>query len=156
MTLSRRVGFILSLAFLLGACGASQTAGQAGAAIREEIVDGVRLWAHANRGDGGGLDALIAGTVGYDADARCLYLEDGGLRYPVIWPYDAEIVSGDPLTISAGGASGITVGTYVEGGGGYHGASTFDVNIPDGCLGPYEEVAQFNQRERITASTPDE
>jgi hypothetical protein len=136
----------------------AQAAGEDGAAagirVREDVLDGVRLWAHPDAGDGGGDDALVSGTVGYDPDGQCLYIEQGGVRYPVIWPHDAELVSADPLEIAAGGASGITIGTHVEGGGGYDQASSYAVDIPGSCLGPYDEVARINQQERITASTP--
>lgn len=117
--------------------------------VRETIAGDVRLWSAADRGDGSGLGAQIAGSLGHDPDSGCVHLTFGGDRYPVVWPHDAELVDVDPLRIDAGGATGLTEGAEIVGGGGYVDAGSVDVDVPAECLSSTQEVAVFNQQDRI-------
>jgi len=110
-----------------------------------EVLAGFR--AHQS-GSGGGMDAIVVGTVEVDLDTGCVWLVDqGGARYPVMWPV-GTVAEPDPLRIVAANGMLIGPGDRVEGSGGYvdADAATDAAGLqpfPNACL-TTGEAAVFN------------
>ena len=136
-------------ALLAGACSSGDDMGAAAAAVDES--EQILSWVHETPGNGEGEGALIAGVLAYDDATRCLYLDTGTGRHPVVWPYGTELTDSDPVRLRLRHGDTVEVGDHVEGGGGYLPAETlFDLGIPEACLGEHREVARFNQDDRPT------
>lgn len=129
------LGLVLALA-LAGCGGQSELSGD----DHTVFVHGHSLFPR------GGEHAIIQGTLA--AHDGCVLLEQEGvdIAYPVVWPSGTSIASEDPLTLELPSGEELAVGQAVSGGGGYHNASSpqVQVDIPAECVPETGEVAVFN------------
>ena len=98
------------------------------------------------------MDAEVGGTLAYDENTRCLFLEHEeieNVRYPVIWPAGASWRA-DPPAVKLQGQL-IEPGMSVLGGGGYlnyelvkESAGAVVADAAQACVGPTGEIAFFN------------
>ena len=93
--------------------------------------------------------AIVKGTVVFDKNTGCLFLELENIRYPVVWPAGASWQA-DPPAVKLQGQL-IKPGMSVQGGGGYFKyegvkalAGTVVADAAQACAGPTGEVAFFN------------
>lgn len=97
----------------------------------------------------GGMAAIVTGVVEVDLELGCVWLaDDGGGRYPVVWPMGTTAIA-EPFTLTF--ASGATAGEgdRVTGGGGYVPAATaVDDPFPEACL-QTGDAAVFNADSEI-------
>jgi len=98
---------------------------------------------------GGGMEALIRGTMVFDKNTGCLFLERDDIQYPVVWPHGASWRA-DLLALELQGQL-IEPGMSVSGGGGFltYGrveefAGTAVADAARACAGPTGEIAFFN------------
>ena len=96
---------------------------------------------------GGGMDAIVAGSLAFDGD--CLHLIEREVEYPVVWPRGASWET-DPPSVMLDGQS-IEPGMSVTGGGGYldrdHVEQMAGSQVADAaerCTGSTGEIAFFN------------
>ena len=104
------------------------------------------------------MDAEVSGTVVFDENAACLFLELENIRYPVVWPAGASWRA-DPPAVELKGQL-IEPGMYVDGAGGYlqyehvvESAGTVVADAAQACAGPTGEVAFFNIGSDVSAVT---
>jgi len=104
----------------------------------------------------GGMDALIMGTLAFDAGSGCLFLERDGGRVPVVWPSGASWQASPPGVVLDDGRL-IEVGMSVTGGGGYlptnliqQRAGSKVADAAAACAGSSGEIALFNSEGDIT------
>jgi hypothetical protein len=102
------------------------------------------------------MQALVIGTLGHDAETGCLFLEQDGRAYPVVWPH-GTVANDEPLRLVVSGNAVVTVGDRVEGAGGYLSSTTLTQIDPEAvpsaaCLTAGDEIAVFNSRASITVS----
>ncbi len=95
------------------------------------------------------MDAEVRGTVVFDENTGCLFLELENIRYPVVWPAGASWRA-DPPAVELQGQL-IEPGMSVDGGGGYlnyegveEDAGIIVADAAQACAGPTGEVAFFN------------
>lgn len=127
---------LLALAGLLASCGG----------INEQRVgdDDLRFFVHGRAvRPAGGMDAEVVGVLSV-ADG-CVLLEQDDSRFPVVWPSGTSVSSTDPLVIELPSGAQLELGGRVSGGGGYLGAASVGIDVPDACLNEYGEVAVFNR-----------
>lgn len=141
MELKRLAACCLCIAAAIAGCGAA-----AG-------VDGPVLT--SGRGDGGGDDAEVKGTV--ILDDECLLLQLDGSRYSVVWPSGTRWQAEPPGVVLASGT--VPIGGEVYGGGGYYHPEDLR-SLPDevteaaaACVGPTREVAVFNPGSKVTITS---
>ena len=108
--------------------------------------------------NGGGLDALVIGTVVFDENTGCLFLELENHRYPVVWPAGASWRANAPAVELQGQL--IEPGMSVEGGGGYlkyeHikvSAGTAVADAAQACADPTGQIAFFNMGSDVKVVT---
>lgn len=96
---------------------------------------------------GGGMDAIVEGTLAFDGD--CLHLIQGDLEYPVVWPSGASWEPDPPSVVLDGQI--IQPGMTVSGGGGWlnrdhveQQAGSQVADAAERCAGPTGEIAFFN------------
>lgn len=96
---------------------------------------------------GGGMDAIVEGTLEFDGD--CLHLVQGDVEYPVVWPAGAAWQP-DPPSVWVDDKS-IEPGATVSGAGGYlsrgHVEQMAGPHVADAaerCSGATGEIAFFN------------
>lgn len=143
------------IASLLVACGgvSEQRVGDAdqrdGDDRREEVSeqrvgdDGLRFFVHGPTvGPAEGEDAGVSGVLA--AADGCVLLEEGGSRFPVVWPSGTSVAGTDPVVIALPSGEQVHLGDRVSGGGGYSDPGRLGVEIPAECLNEYGEVAVFN------------
>lgn len=104
------------------------------------------------------MGAQVGGTVVFDENTGCLFLERENIRYPVVWPAGASWRA-DPPAVELQGQL-IEPGMTVEGGGGYlkyehvkGSAGTVVADAAQACAGPSGEVALFNIRGKVSVVT---
>lgn len=136
--LKRYVVLVLVLALALAGCGGqSEVAG-----------DDYTIFVHrASLLPSGGDDAIVEGALATQDGCILLeHLEGFDLAYPVVWPSGTSIISEEPLTLKLPSGEELIVGQVVSGGGGYHQASSVqvEVSIPAGCVDETGQVAVFN------------
>lgn len=97
-----------------------------------------------------GTDALVGGTVFFDVDADCLYLQNGDDLVPVLWPAGTSWHPDLPAVIIEGVE--VEPGMLVAGGGGFVDADGVEeragpevANAAKQCAGTTGEVIYFNQ-----------
>lgn len=136
--LNRNVVLVLVLALALAGCG-----GQS-----EVTGDDYTIFIHGGSLlPRGGDDALVEGTLTTrDGCVLLEHLEGFEIAYPVVWPSGTSIISEEPLTLKLPSGEEPIVGQVVSGGGGYHQASSVqvEVSIPAGCVDETGQVAVFN------------
>ena len=114
-------------------------------------IDGPVLTSPSQFG-AGGTDAEVLGTLVFDENTQCLYLDQeefGADRYPVVWPAGASWQSSPPAVKIQGQV--IQPGMSVYGGGGYHQRKNIEelagsavAEAAQACAGPTGEIAFFN------------
>lgn len=92
----------------------------------------------------GGDRAAAHGTVRFDQEARCFYLDQGGTRTTVAWPRGWHAKDGPPRLIDADGTTRLRVGDRVELGGGY--GQTYEGHEPCPGSGEWFFAWQVNER----------
>jgi hypothetical protein len=147
-----RVGLVLVFAGLLSGCGGSSDTAPA------QSVDGWRAWIEVSSRTGAvaedEMQALVSGSLGHNPESGCLFLEQGGRAYPVVWPH-GTVARDKPLRLVVSGNAVVGPGDRVEGAGGYLSSTTLaeiDPNaVPSAaCLTAGNEIAVFNSRASIT------
>lgn len=126
---------VTSLAGLLAGCGG----------VSEQRVgdDDLRFFVHDRELlPSDGMDAQVGGTLA--AADGCVLFEQGGSRFPVVWPSGTSVAGTDPLVIELPSGERLDLGDQVLGGGGYLSAETLSIDVPDACLNEHGEVAVFN------------
>lgn len=116
---------------------------------REEVSeqrvgdDGLRFFVHGPTvGPEEGEDAEVSGVLA--AADGCVLLEEGGSRFPVVWPSGTSVAGSDPLVIELPSGEQVHLGDRVSGGGGYSDPERLGIEVPAECLDEYGEVAVFN------------
>ena len=118
-------------------------------------IDGPVLTAPSRRG---GMDAIIAGALFFDADRGCLLLQREGVAVPVVWPAGTTWRSDPPGVVLPDGTI-VDVGMWVIGGGGYLPRSNLELRagsaVADAaaaCLISTDESAVFDSDSMITVA----
>lgn len=111
-----------------------------------------------NRGSGGGgMSAIVEGTVEIDLQLGCVWLSTAdGSRHPLVWPA-GTISETDPFVILLRDGQTVSDGDHVSGGGGYVdavAATSGTRPFPAGCVQD-GQAAVFNADSRlvVTAGT---
>lgn len=136
--LKRYVVLVLALTLALAGCGGQSEVGGDDYTI---FVHGGSLLPR------GGEDALVEGMLTTRDECVLLeHIEGFDIAYPVVWPSGTSITNEDPLTLKLPSGAELTIGQMVSGGGGYHQASSvqIEVSIPGECIPETGEVAVFN------------
>ena len=143
---SARLVVVACVTLGLVACGGTDDE-----AIHERVLPGgATVFVHGS-GSPDGEAAQIVGTL-LVADG-CVLLEQGGQRFPVVWPAGTSVAVEDPLELALPGGDRLRVGGVVSGGGGYHEASSLGIDVPGACLNEWGEVARFNASDRPTVES---
>lgn len=136
MSRARRGSLAVALALILGGCSSAGS------------VDGPVLSSpRPALFGGGGMDAVLEGTLAFDGD--CLHLTQDDTSYPVVWPSGA-VWRPDPPAVVVDGQT-IEPGATVSGAGGYlsrdHVEELAGPEVADAagrCSGESGEIAFFN------------
>ncbi len=103
---------------------------------------------------GGGTDAGVGGEVVYDAGVGCLYLGNGDVRTPVVWPHGASWQEEPPAVKLRGRL--IEPGMSVKGSGGHLSHETIRELAGDSvadaaraCALGSNEIAFFNRGSKV-------
>lgn len=143
--MTRRAGLVVAMTFVIAGCSSAGT------------VDGPVLSSpRPALFGGGGMDAIVEGTLAFDGD--CLHLIQEDVEYPVVWPAGAAWQP-DPPSVVLDGES-IEPGATVSGGGGYlsrgHVEQLAGPQVADAaerCSGSTGEVAFFNAGSEVEVTS---
>jgi hypothetical protein len=92
----------------------------------------------------GGFAALVSGVLAIDLDRGCVWLEEDGRRYPVVWP-TGTTAEEDPFVVKLANGEA-RPGDRLSGGGGYRRPA----EVPElAACADEGEVAVFNPNAKI-------